>query len=389
MNQSIVRPIKYISYFDFQDANVKRGFVTSATNKIESICDILNSVGYSVDIISMSAVTEPKFRFYKGSKKERHKGLALKLFPSWGGSNIILRSARLLWHLMAMFTYLLTHTKKDDVVIVYHSQGYFDVVRWAKKIRRFKMILEVEEIYDDVGKPKLKAMTGAEKRMIEDADAFIFPTEMLNDKVNKGSLPSVIIYGSYRTEPIITEKFDDGKIHVVYAGTFDPRKGGATAAISAALFLPEKYHIHICGFGNEMDTEFIKAQISQVSKVTKTKITFEGLKTGNDYVKFIQKCHIGLSTQDPTAAFNATSFPSKILSYMANGLAVVSIDIPTVSSAKIASYLNFYKEQTPENIAKAILEAKLDNDNQAVVTKLANQFKSDLSNLVRQVQNIK
>ena len=74
---------------------------------------------------------------------------------------------------------------------------------------------------------------------------------------------------------------------------------------------------------------------------------------------------------------------------MANGLAVVSIDIPTVSSAKIASYLNFYKEQTPENIAKAILEAKLDNDNQAVVTKLANQFKSDLSNLVRQVQNIK
>lgn len=333
----------------------------------------------------MSAVTESKFRFYRGSKKERHKGLTLKLFPSWGGSNKILRSTRLLWHLMAMFTYLLTHTKKSDVVLVYHSQGYFDVVRWAKKIRRFKMILEVEEIYDDVGKPKLKAMSGAEKRMIEDADAFIFPTEMLDDKINKDSRPSAIIYGSYRTEPIITAKFDDVKIHVVYAGTFDPRKGGATAAISAALFLPEKYHIHICGFGTASDRESVKAQISQVNKTAKAKITFEGLKTGKNYVELLQKCHIGLSTQDPTAAFNATSFPSKILSYMANGLAVVSIDIPVISSAKIAPYLNFYKEQTPENIARAISEAKLDNNNRAIVTKLAKQFKFDINRLIQDI----
>lgn len=381
------KPIKYISFFDFQDAIVKRGFVASATNKIESICDILNSIGYSVDIISISAVEEPRFRFYKGSKSERHPGLTLKLFPSWGGKNKLLRSVKILWHLIAMFTYLMLHTQKNEVVIVYHSQGYFDVIRWAKKLRGFKMILEVEEIYDDVSKPKFKVMSGAEKRMITDADAYIFPTKLLNCIINRNNLPSAIIYGTYHTEPKVIGKFDDGKIHVIYAGTFDPRKGGASAAIGAAAYLPSNYHIHICGFGNKTDTDAIKRQIDSIRETVNATITFDGLKKGREYNEFLQKCHIGLSTQDPSAAFNATSFPSKILSYMANGLSVVSIDIPAVSTAKIAPYINFYKEQTPENIAEAIMKTKLDNDNRTVVSSLAEQFKLDINTVIRNVKN--
>lgn len=377
-----MKSIKYISFFDFQDSKVRRGFVTSAANKIESICDVLNSIGYPVDIVSMSAVEDSRFRFHKGSKKERHQGLTLKLFPSWGGTNKIIRSIRYVWHLSAIFTYLLFNTRKNDIVIVYHSQGYFDVVRWAKKVRRFKMILEVEEVYDDVHKPRFRVMSGAEKRMIEDADAYIFPSEMLENKINRQQLPSAIIYGDYRVEPIIAEKFNDGKIHVVYAGTFDPHKGGAIAAIDSVKFLPKKYHMHICGFGNKADTEFIKKQIEFVQKKSEATITFEGLKMGNEYLEFIQRCHIGLNTQNPSEAFNATSFPSKILSYMANGLSVVSVKIPAVSSAKIAPYLCFYKKQNPESIAKAILETKLENVNRNVVADLAKQFKLDLSNLI-------
>lgn len=379
------RPIKYISFFDFQDSKVNRGYVTAATNKIESICDILNSIGYSVDIISMSAVTESQFRLYKGSKTKRRPGLSLKLFLSWGGRNKFIRICRVLWHLTAMFVYLLTHTRKDEVIIVYHSQGYFDIIRWAKKLRHFKMILEVEEIYDDVSTAKYKTMSNVEKRMIADADAFIFPTKLLDDAINPYHRPSTIIYGTYRTEPKITTKFDDGKIHVVYAGTFDSRKGGAAAAVAAANFLPSNYHIHICGFGSKSDTDEIQYQITEIQKTAKSTITFDGLKKGKKYIEFIQKCHIGLSTQNPNGTFNDTSFPSKILSYMGNGLAVVSIDIPVVSTSKIAPYVTFYIEQTPENIAKAILETNLDNDNRAIVTNLAEQFKHELILLIRDV----
>lgn len=380
-----MKKIKYISYFDFQDSPVKRGYVTSATNKIESICQALHSLDYAVDIVSMAPVIAPNFKFYKGIKIKRYPWLSLTLFPSWGGNGKVLRSIRVLWHLMCMLCYLLLNTKKDEPIIVYHSQGYFDIIRWAKKVRRFKLILEVEEIYDDVASARFKAMSNAEQRMFAEADAYIFPTTQLDYIINNRNLPSVIIHGSYNVEPQISERFSDGKIHVVYAGTFDPRKGGVAAAVAAAVFLPKQYHVHICGFGSENDTENLKNLIVQTQKISKAAITFEGLKTGEDYIRFIQKCHIGLSTQNPSAAFNATSFPSKILSYMANGLSVVSIDIPVVSEAEIAPYINFYMKQTPENLAKAIINTNVDNDNRSIVKALYSEFIRDLGLLMNKI----
>ena len=148
--------------------------------------------------------------------------------------------------------------------------------------------------------------------------------------------------------------FSDGKIHCVYAGTLDPRKGGAIASAESALFLNENYHIHILGFGNEKEKAEMLNTIDSISKKSKAKITYDGLLSGEEYIKFIQSCDIGLSTQNPNAKFNDTSFPSKILSYMANGLRVVSVRIPVVEESGIGKCVYYYDEQTPENIAKAI-----------------------------------
>ena len=89
-------------------------------------------------------------------------------------------------------------------------------------------------------------------------------------------------------------------------------------------------------------------------KSQKAKITYDGLLSGEEYIKFIQSCDIGLSTQNPNGKYNDTSFPSKILSYMANGLRVVSVRIPVVEESGIGKCVCYYDEQTPENIAKAI-----------------------------------
>lgn len=366
--------IKYISFFDFQDSPIQRGYVTSASNKIESICTLLNKSGYDVNIISISPVIEPRFRFYRGSTVRRSKNLTLKLFPSWGGNTRFLRQLKLIWHLLALFVYLCINTSKNSTVIVYHSLGYYNVILWAKKIRKFKMILEVEEIYQDVSAPKFKKMVRYENEMIAAADAYIFPTELLNEKLNKDNKPYAIIYGTYTVEPQLVDKFADGKIHVVYAGTFDSRKGGAIAAIDAAEFLPNNYHLHICGFGNFQDTEDVKARIECVATRSQARLSFDGLKKGLDYIKFIQKCHIGLSTQNPSAAFNDTSFPSKILSYMANGLSVVTIDIPVVRTASISKYINYYEEQKPKDIADAITKTTIDNNNREIIKNLETNF---------------
>lgn len=144
--------------------------------------------------------------------------------------------------------------------------------------------------------------------------------------------------------------------------------------------MPENYHIHILGFGSKNDTENMKKVILEISKESKCLVTYEGLKSGEEYINFIQSCDIGMSTQDPDAAFNATSFPSKILSYMANGLRVVSINIPAIKKSDIGDYMYYYEKQTPEEIAKAIQKIDI-NDNynsRKIISDLDKKFTKEL-----------
>lgn len=371
------QPIKYIAFFDTQDSIVKRNYVTSASNKLEYIARAIASTGRDVEIVSISQVQEEKFKFYLSEKKQVATGVTLRLPFSWGGNRGLVRKLKVFWHLANMFFFLLLNCKRNEMIIVYHSLGYFDIIQWAKKIRKFKLILEVEEVYSDVSQMS-EYWRNLEFKMFDIADAFILSNDLLDAKINKHNKPSVVIYGTYQVEPKRVEKFNDGKIHVIYAGTFDPNKGGAKAAIMAAEYLPENYHIHICGFGNPEDVETVKNQVTEVQGKSISTITYDGLKKGNEFVEYLQQCHIGLSTQKPEGVYNDTSFPSKVLTYMANGLVVVSIKIPVLEKAAIAAALSFYEIPDGKSLSKAIMKTSL-SDNREIVKRLDYQFKEQIN----------
>ena len=213
---------------------------------------------------------------------------------------------------------------------------------------------------------------------------YIFPTELLNKKINVFGLPYVIIHGAYNAEKNCVEKFNDHMIHCVYAGTFDRKKGGVSTAVEAALYLNDKYHIHILGFGDKNEENLLLSQISDISTKTDCKITFEGLKTGEDYKRFIQKCDIGLSTQNPDAPFNDTSFPSKILSYMSNGLRVVTVRIPAIESSGIGNDVYYYEKQQPQDVADAIKRVDFNDGycGREMIENLSATFISELNGLL-------
>lgn len=377
----IKKPIKYIAFFDTQDSLVKRNYVTSAVNKLEYIAKVIASNGYEVEIISVSEVVENQLKIYPSEKKQIFDGIKLRIPFSWGGNSAFLRKIKILWHLIDLFFYFLFCCGKDDTVIVYHSLGYFDIIRWAKKICKFRMILEVEEIYSDVSKMS-QYWRNLEFNMFNIADAFIFSNDLLDAKINKHSMPSIVIYGTYQIEPKKVQKFDDGKVHVVYAGTFDSNKGGAQIAIASAEFLPKNFHIHICGFGTPNDIESVKYQIKKMQENSEAIITYDGLKKGNEFIEFLQKCHIGLSTQKAEGEFNDTSFPSKILTYLANGLAVVSIRIPVLEKSDIAKVLSFYNESTGQSLADAILKCDYNHSSEFLIKELDQQFKIKIKSII-------
>lgn len=379
--------IFYMAYYNSTNSSERRNAVLSSVNKMNYICEALENNGYNTEIVSASGATEKKF--CKSKKVKLTDKTTLKLFSSLPRLNRIVSVIDRVILKTKLFLYMIKNTNKDSIVMVYHSLGYMSLVKRLKKLKGFKLIIEAEEIYGDViGDEKTSQK---EYEFFKIADAFIFPTELLSEKVNTEKKPEVIIYGTYHIEKELPKLFSDGKTHCVYAGTLDPRKGGAIASAESALFLNENYHIHILGFGNEKEKAEMLNTIDSISKKSKAKITYDGLLSGEEYIKFIQSCDIGLSTQNPNGKYNDTSFPSKILSYMANGLRVVSVRIPVVEESGIGKCVYYYDEQTPENIAKAIksIDFSEEYDSRKTIGVLDKAFICDLKTMLKGLENFK
>lgn len=364
-----------MKYIGFYGKTGESGNSPAAINKMNYIYGVLKKNGFVPQIVSCSMIAGEK----KPAETAEENGITVHYFKKMARSRFKpMRVYQVFRQNIFLFFWLLSHMKKNEQILVYHSLGLMRCMYWAKKIKKFRLILEVEEIYNDVFR-KSRWSQKMEKKFIACADKYIFPTELLNQQLNPGNKPYVLIHGTYQTEQDRGARFDDGKIHVVYAGTFDPRKGGATTT-TTTKWLPENYHIHIIGFGSEEDKRELCCLIEQTNAEAAATVSYDGCLSGEEYIQFLQKCQIGMSTQNPDAAFNATSFPSKILSYMANGLRVVSVRIPAIEGSAVGDDIYYYDEQTPEKIAQAILSVDFSDgyDGRAKIDSLAKSFEEEM-----------
>lgn len=350
------KKIKYIAHYNFPESGENRYCALSACTKIDYISKRLKNAGMDIRIISVSTTLD---HTHKRVKKVNKNGIDVCFLQSYGRKNTFQKVYSLIMHKLELLRIALFEINNGDTVIVYHSLELIRFVELIIKLKSINLIIEAEEIYGDV--MENEEISQREFSYLQNADAYIFPTEIMNSNINVMNKKAVINYGTYD----VGMEFDKRKyrdthgwkkdfIHVVYAGTLDPRKGGAEAAILTAASLPPKYHVHLLGFGSEQEIDYIQKLIKRVDNGSRAIISYDGVLSGVDYTDFLQACDIGLSTQDPSKKFNDTSFPSKILSYMSNGLRVVSAKIPVVAESKINEYVYYYEKQTPEEIAKTI-----------------------------------
>lgn len=375
--------IKYFAYYGFNSDPLKRNYVLSAVNKINYIVKCINANGIGVDLVSFSGLTGDKWSFSR-SRVTKNGMNTYRLFLAFSGPHLLQPIFRFILTLQFII-FLMFNCKKGEKIIVYHSLGYDKIFNIINKIKRFKIIGEIEEIYQDVINSYSKSRKINEYRFIKNCYSYIFPSKLLAEKLDVGMKPFVVVHGTYEVKQQIVSKFNDGKIHLVYAGTFDPNKGGAQIAISTAKYLPSKFHIHIVGFGSASDIENIKRMIAKTNKESQAKISYDGLLFGIEFETFLQKCHIGLSTQNPNDAFNDTSFPSKILTYMANGLSVASFNIDVLKTSSLNDFIYYAESYEPSELAKSILSMISTNelvDTKRLLESLDIKFKKDISLLL-------
>ena len=353
----------------------------AAASKMEYILEVFKKIA-PCTLISLTVYKPRKWKLIRMRRFKYDESETDVVMPSIGSPIRLIRGLNSIIIPVFAFLFALLYVTKDDTVVLYHALPYTIPIVLCKKIKHFSLCVEVEEIYGDVYCDK--KMIAKELRSFKYADSFLFPTGLLNHKINRDNKQAVIIHGTYQNEKWRRPMFGNSCIHIVYAGTFDPRKGGAAAAAAAAGFLAANYHVHIIGFGSKSDTDHIKQVIAEVSEKSAATVTYDGCLSGEEYIRFIQSCDIGLSTQNPDAAFNDTSFPSKILSYMANGLRVVSIRIPAIEESAIGDLVTYYDTQTPEAIAEAILSIDMQTpyDSRARITQLDTEFQKEIGKLI-------
>ena len=365
--------IYYAAYYSTEDSGRVKNY--AGEDKVDYICQALNEIGEEVLIISNAKTLEN--RFAKKEKLHLFQSTNLLYFSSLPRRGIILHAIDVLWGYIQLVLYVLYNIKKTDSVIVYHSLGYRGIWGLLRKLKKFNYILEVEELFQafDATKSSYKKK---ERKVFKHPDAFMFSSELLAEDINIDNKPSVIINGIYKKEAYL-EKIERNIIKVVYAGSLEKQKG-VDYIIPVAEFLPKEYEIHIIGFGSSDDIK----RIEGIIKTTKGNVSYDGVFKGMAYIDYLQKCDIGVCIQDENDVFNRYEYPSKIFSYISNGLQVIANDLIQLRKSKVFPYLHIVYSKKPQDIARRIkscMENKIDSED--VLKMLDRNFKEEIQTIIR------
>lgn len=292
-----------------------------------------------------------------GEQKTSDNGMEIIYSGGYGSKGKLGKMFNSYLKLFQFINYLVFRTKKEDTIYLYHSYVYTNVAAMLKKIIKRKIILEVEEVYgySAVGD---RSWVTKEISNIKKMDAFMFVNEGIPKDLEIPADKYVVSYGVCDIPERTLERFDDGRIHIVYAGTVEKRKLGAITAVQVASLLPNNYHLHILGFGSKENLDYLNSEIEKVNMDDNTCfVSYEGYKTGAELSEFLFSCHIGLSSNVIRPNFANNSFPSKVITYMCHDLAIVLGYAKAFYDVEASRDWNFYMEQKPENIADAVKAA--------------------------------
>lgn len=377
--------IVYVGHYVRPEDVALRASAPSAVAKMNYVIGCLTRVGFEVYVCSMSRAKGP--RFLVGARHVLRPRATLSYFSSPPWSWAPFKFASLHYARLALLLHLLFR-RRAEVILVYHSLDVMGAVRAARRMRRFSLILEIEEVYSDAAEPGglgHKRKRRRELGFLSSADAYILSTSSIEDRLGLAEGRAIVCNGDYSlARRLGLEKFGetDGLVHLVYAGVIDTVKQGAFLALATARHLPSRFHLHVMGFGSDVDLDLFQRRLDD--EVPGARVTFHGKLVGFEHDALLQRCDVALAVQVTEGVFNSSSFPSKVLTYLSHGLTVVSVPAPAVVGSEVAECLSFSRDDSPQAIAAAVVAA-VSADNPPpweVLRRLDRQFKVSLAEKV-------
>ncbi len=354
---------------------------------VEYLIEKLQTKGYNVEILSPSENAE-KTGFLKSRADVSPDGVRFFSGASLGTSGIISKVLNRLIVMVSLFCNIMEHTQTGDTVLVYHSIANVPALLLAKKVKKLKYVLFFGEIYCHVYPEYGKFARKKEMDLIKAADGYILSTEEL--KIYTEDKPYAVLNGIYQMEERLP-KLDfanDGSINLLYSGKIS-RDMGAFHAVELAKVLDDRYTVRIIGSGEKKTVAELEEEVQRYQQEGHAaRLIFDGMKYGLEYKQYVQSCQIGLSIRETSNEFNKSSFPSKVCSYLCNGLKVVSTPIFSVKSSRLKDLIDFSQGMKPEEIAVAVEAAASGNKNEKIKQTIASLDAGLSENLVEVIGKI-
>lgn len=373
--------IRYFGFHHCYMPDLHKNFGLAGTNKMEYVAKVLNKdLSLEVDLVSPSWFSDNsnisdqiKNKYFTNIFTPKSIKSTSKLFVL---INILISN---IW----LFFFLIFNVKKKEKILVYHSPWLSIPFVLAKSIKKFNLILEVEEIYADVW-PLSKFFKAVERKIINIADSYLVVSEVLGKMLPEK--PKVILYGTYWNIEISEKAYREStNLEVVYCGAIDSYLGGAFNLVKSAIYLNKGINVNILGYAKLEEIAKLKKLIKEVNaSLGRNAVIFHGLLHGDEFNNFLQKCDVGINPQNEGNHMNS-AFPSKILTYLSNRLLVVSTNVLGVKESKIKDSIIFTENDMLNSIANALNSINnIDGQkNSNIISNLEKDFIFDFKNILK------
>lgn len=382
---------KVIYYIGFYDGDIcserrKSNGNMAGTVYMKGLINLLRDMNYHVVLVSL------QYADSAGVYRQEHivvnEGMEQYFLPYFsvkvgkrivGGRTVI----------PSLVYFINKHIRAEDIVISYHSLIYGDVIKKAHKKIGFTWIPEVNELYclsrQEYTDPLL---LNTEINMFDQGDGYIFSNDILTREYARNK-PHAVLYGNYDVT-VEKKQLPCESINITYTGIINEDRG-VFKIIETMELLPEKYTLHILGFGSEKNIERLLSEIEMLNKkFGRKRIFYYGTKAGKEYSEFLLDKHIGVSliSQNENVCNNA--FPGKILSYLGHSLYVLSSSCNSIRNSKLGEYI-YYCENSPESIAEAIKKIPVYNmcRSSEILKELQRDFESQFEEMLYKIQEKK
>lgn len=350
------RIIHYICLYTDESLQGKLFREPAECAKIEYMVEALKSAGYRICLFSTRCVkshwrpAKPGTVIIDGDEKHQY-------VLSMAG-NALINKINAVINRLQIILYVLLKVKKSQTVLLYHQYYYYGVFTFLKRIKKFELVLEIEELHFTL----MHKMKERELRFITLADKYLLIQPDLLRRIDIGGKPYLIAYGDYRMPGTSAAAFYNNYDNIVFAGVIESRRNAAFVACRAAEYLDSRFRLHILGFGPEPEIQKLRRLTAEVNhRCGEERVIYHGKKTGVELSEFLNACRVGLSCHSYSEQDRESeqfSFPSKIMIYMAHNLWVVSPDIACVRNTPFNKCIRFYsndnKETIPLKIASCI-----------------------------------